>query len=98
MAELKANLDKYHGKWIATEGIYYTGFEQSALGLKDGAKAGEIFPSLWINLDSKLPCLRNIEQFNETYIRLKGRVNIKAKGHMGGYAATIENVFYIERL
>ena len=108
--QLLNNPEAYKGKIIETIGLYYTGFEESAIYINNGGvRRKESKQALWITfnneyyplIDSKtgvnlLSSYQTIEKINGKKIKVKGKFNPTSKGHLSMFFGSIENVFYVE--
>lgn len=100
---LAANLEAYDGQYIETSGAYYAAPEQSLLySLADTAFAKS---AIWIRFDERLSFtgfFTKKEQVNafikRVAVKIRGRVALTNRGHMGGQAGSIVEITYVEKL
>jgi hypothetical protein len=104
---LKNNYSKYQGKNIELIGIYKFSFEKSALYpvsvLGDDSKH-----AIWINFHKDVPLINNqtgvnlldsykeFDKITNRRIRIRGKLNMNSKGHLGSYFGELNNVVSIE--
>ena len=95
LTNLAANILKYDGKYIETEGIFREGFEEFAIFVNDSLGSR----GLWLNLDENLNTKNiNFKSLNKTKLRIRGKVDRWNTGHMGSYVGSITNIYYIKSI
>ena len=105
LISLIANPDKYDSKIVRVEGYLHIKFEDAALYLsKSDADYLNGNNAVWVSFSEKKdiniqPLDRNtklnkenLDYFDCKYVLLEGTFNKNEHGHMGAYAATLEDV------
>ena len=94
--------EKYDSSFVEITGFYYLGFEASVIS---NSKTGQNEKSMiWVDFRSSLidSLEKNsndehvFEKISGKKIKIIGRVDSKAHGHLDQYAATIEQICYLE--
>jgi hypothetical protein len=97
MVELLENLEKYHGRWVETEGDFYFGFELCLLWC-DKPAFKKAVPALWIRLNGFGGNYDTYSKINKAKVRVKGLIDVKQHGHSDIYPATIDKTFFFQEL
>jgi hypothetical protein len=93
--ELLSSPERYHGKWICTEGIQVTGFEVSALGVqvrREGSAVHLAGPLIWLEgaeIVSSTDCLDSAAAPSARFCKVSVCGLFQSGGnygHLGGYA------------
>ena len=103
LSSITSSVQKYDSSYVEVTGFYYSGFEASVLSnSKNSFYASSM---LWVRFKSSI--IDSLEKYrtqNESIwsnltgkkIKIRGRINSNGHGHLGQYAATIENICYLE--
>ncbi len=88
IVNLISNPDDYHGKVVVITGFLSLDFEGSGIYLhQDDYEYGITKNGLWCVID-----LEKYRASDHSYVGIEGVFNAKAKGHLGMWSGTIENV------
>lgn len=97
------DLDKFNNIWVEFEGTYKFGYEFYAIFPKTNpGKPQDTFYGLWtafnMGIFKNLSLADSLAKLNDKKVRMKGRISKIDKGHLGKFAASIKDIFYIEEL
>lgn len=106
MSDLLADVKRYDGKYIEVMGIYKSGSEESALYGRVFFKSKDPGFGLWIEFDvfilrcpllskSQVNLFGKAEKFKNMFdktVKFHGRVDVKRKGHLSQYKASLQDV------
>jgi hypothetical protein len=107
--ELIKHAEKYQHQYIEVAGKYQEGFEQSALYNGKLFADHSNQNALWIDFSQDCPLLISgthiglftynngqFTQINNRPVTIRGIIDVKDKGHLNQYRATIDRVSFIE--
>lgn len=104
--ELKKDPNRYHEKNIELIGYYKYSFEESAL--YSSSFSNDSKGAVWISFHKDIPLINSLtganlydsykefEKISNRRIRVKGKFNVKLKGHLNDYYGELNNVVSIE--
>ncbi|PWK77646.1 hypothetical protein LX99_02523 [Mucilaginibacter oryzae] len=108
-AELVNHAEKYQHQYVEVSGKYREGFEQSALFNGELFADHSNASALWVDFSQDCPLYipgtqtglftynsGEFVQINNRPVIIRGIVDVKDKGHLNQYRATIDRVSYIE--
>ena len=94
LSDLAKDYKAYNGKYIETEGTFHSHFEQFAV-FTDKKFLTSKTQAFWLDLNRKLQIPEEaFGKMNGQQIRIKGKIDMTRKGHLGQYIATIDNIYY----
>jgi len=108
-ANLLDSLNFYNGRYIETTGLYIEGKEQSALYSDSELVKTDADKALWVNFSQDCPLYLQgtqqgffeynnggFTQINNKHVRIRGRIDLRNKGHLNQYRACLDRVSLIE--
>lgn len=106
--ELVNHAEKYNLQYVEVTGKYKEGNEQSALVNAKLFSDHSLNKSLWVDFSQDCPLYLTgthtglftynngqFNQMNDRHVTIRGKVDIKDKGHLKQYKATIDRVSFI---
>jgi hypothetical protein len=93
---LKREFKNYHGKFIETNGIFHSGFEDCSLSSSNDFNSNyrQMF---WLNISEELNIdLPSYSKLNGKNIKIRGKIDTASRGHLSQYLATIRQIYCIE--
>jgi hypothetical protein len=88
-----------HGQYIETEGTYFSAFEEFAIYADKNIFTNER-EGFWMepnmNLMSNDDWLQIDKEQQGKKITIRGKIDTSAHGHLGGYLATIKNIYFFK--
>ena len=95
--QVLGNLERFHGERVRVAGFAVLEFEHHVLYLhQEDAKHSLLKNGLWLDLHK---ATRNSSSnFNRRYVLVDGMVNSQETGHMGLFAATLQNAQIVKVL
>lgn len=99
LSAITSSSQKYDSSYVEVTGFYYLGFEVSALSNSRGSQYESSM--LWVDFSSSVfdSLIKNEDDLKKLLgkkIKMRGKIDSKAQGHLDQYAATIKNVCYLE--
>lgn len=107
--QLIDSIEAYDQQYVEVFGTYKEDKEESAL-VSDSLFADHSSQhAIWINFSQDCPLLMvgsrkglfeyndgNFTQLNDKQITIRGKIDVRHKGHLGSYRGTIDRVSYVE--
>ena len=103
------SIENYDQKYIEVEGTYQEGKEESALVNDSLFVDHSSRHALWINFSQDCPLYLigthkgifeysdgQFTQIKNKKVRIRGRIDVRHKGHLGSYRGTIDRVSFVE--
>jgi hypothetical protein len=107
--QLIDSIDDYDQQYIEVDGTYEEGKEQSALVNDSLFVSHSSERSLWVNFSQDCPLYLTgthkglfeyndgkFTQLNNKSITIRGKIDVRHKGHLGSYKGTIDRVSFVE--
>ncbi|HEY4325243.1 MAG TPA: hypothetical protein VGN20_14695 [Mucilaginibacter sp.] len=107
--QLVDSIKNYDQKYIEVDGTYKEGKDESALINDSSFVDHSNQHSLWVNFSQDCPLYLagthtglfeyndgNFTQINNKKITIRGKVDVRHKGHLGSYKGTIDRVSFVK--
>jgi hypothetical protein len=107
--KLLDNIQKYDQQYVEIDGTYIEGDEESALVNDSLFVDHSSAHALWVNFSQDCPLYLTgtrtglfefndgkFTQINNKEVTIRGKIDVKHKGHLGSYKASIDRVSYIK--
>lgn len=108
-SKLIDSIELYDQQYIEVQGTYVEGKEESAMFNDSTFVDHSSGHALWINFSQDCPLYlkgtrtglfestdRGFTQMNDKQITIRGKVDVRHKGHLGSYRGSIDRVSYVK--
>jgi hypothetical protein len=99
LEQLTGNPGDFHGKVVRVVGYFVLEFENSGLYRSpEESKSYRVNRALWINFAPEAKSNERLNDLSRKYVVVEGLMNAKSHGHLGAFAAELEQARKIEIL
>jgi hypothetical protein len=96
LADLSNKKKSFEGKYITTAGKFWFEFENVAI-CESGVFSNEE-NCYWLDFNKKIiEDIDKLRGLSGEHVILKGKLNLKDKGHFNSYQGTIDSVYFIQQ-
>lgn len=93
---LVATPERFHHRHVQVTGYLKLGFENNVLYLsKEASRFGDSESAIWVDIEGIQN--RRLQDLNGRYVIIAGTFNAENRGHLGGFAGTLENIFRLDK-